>query len=59
MFFLVIHLGGSNLEQPQRIDDAIEGSSKPVVSAIHGTALGGGLEVALSSHYRVAVKSAR
>ena len=39
--------------------DAIENCSKPVVAAIHGTALGGGLEVALGCHYRVAVRDAK
>jgi 3-hydroxyacyl-CoA dehydrogenase len=37
----------------------IENSPKPIVAAIHGTALGGGLEVALTCHYRVAVPSAK
>jgi 3-hydroxyacyl-CoA dehydrogenase len=37
----------------------IEGSPKPVVAVIHGTALGGGLEVTLACHYRVGVKTAR
>ncbi|WP_020401228.1 3-hydroxyacyl-CoA dehydrogenase NAD-binding domain-containing protein [Kordiimonas gwangyangensis] len=37
----------------------IEAMEKPVVAAIHGTALGGGLEVALSCHYRVALSSAK
>jgi len=39
--------------------DAIENCSKPVVAAIHGTALGGGLEVALGCHYRVADPTAK
>ncbi|HEY6661801.1 MAG TPA: 3-hydroxyacyl-CoA dehydrogenase NAD-binding domain-containing protein [Sphingomicrobium sp.] len=39
--------------------DTIENCAKPVVAAIHGTALGGGLEVALACHYRVAVPSAK
>jgi 3-hydroxyacyl-CoA dehydrogenase len=39
--------------------DTIENCSKPVVAAIHGTALGGGLEVALGCHYRVALPSAK
>jgi len=37
----------------------IENSPKPVVAAIHGTALGGGLELALGCQYRVAVPSAK
>ncbi|HMP62362.1 MAG TPA: enoyl-CoA hydratase-related protein, partial [Phenylobacterium sp.] len=49
-------MAGASLPEVQ---DAIEGASKPVVAAIHGTALGGGLEVALCAHYRVAVPSAR
>lgn len=39
--------------------DALENSDKPVVAAIHGTALGGGLETALGCHYRIALASAR
>ena len=39
--------------------DLIEKSPKPVVAAVHGTALGGGLEVTLACHWRVGVKAAR
>jgi 3-hydroxyacyl-CoA dehydrogenase len=37
----------------------MENASKPIVAAIHGTALGGGLETALCCHYRIAVPSAK
>jgi 3-hydroxyacyl-CoA dehydrogenase len=39
--------------------DMIEALDKPVVAAIHGTALGGGCEVTLGCHYRIAVPSAK
>jgi 3-hydroxyacyl-CoA dehydrogenase len=52
---------GKPPQTPSLVDaeDAIENSPKPVIAAIHGTALGGGLEVALCCHYRVAVPSAK
>jgi 3-hydroxyacyl-CoA dehydrogenase len=43
---------------PQLIDK-IEASTKPVVAAVNGTALGGGLELSLGCHYRVAAKDVR
>ncbi|MGJ4896891.1 3-hydroxyacyl-CoA dehydrogenase NAD-binding domain-containing protein [Bradyrhizobium oligotrophicum] len=48
--------------KPPALNDVlstIENSPKPVIAAIHGTALGGGLEVALACHYRVATKEAK
>ncbi len=53
---------GGNVPQAAGLHDvqaAMENASVPVIAAIHGTALGGGLEVALCAHYRVAVESAR
>ncbi len=47
---------GASLPEVQA---AFENSTKPIVAAIHGTALGGGLEMALVCHYRVAVPSAK
>jgi 3-hydroxyacyl-CoA dehydrogenase len=41
------------------LQSALEGGPKPVIAAIHGTALGGGFETALMCHYRVAVPSAK
>ncbi len=48
--------------QPPNLGEVIrriEASPKPVVAALHGTALGGGFEVALGCHYRIAVESAQ
>jgi 3-hydroxyacyl-CoA dehydrogenase len=43
----------------QEVQAAMEDAPIPVVAAIHGTALGGGLEVALCAHYRVSLASAK
>lgn len=62
--------GGADIrefDQPARhneplvpaVIDAIESADKPVVAALHGVALGGGCELALGCHYRVAAEDAR
>ena len=52
---------GKAMQEPglPTVIDMIEASEKPVVAAIHGTALGGGCEVTLGCHYRIAVPSAK
>jgi 3-hydroxyacyl-CoA dehydrogenase len=52
---------GKPLKDPwlPAVVNRIEACNKPVVAAIHGTALGGGLEVALGAHYRCALSTAK
>ena len=47
------------MPQLPEVVDTIEACTKPVIAAIHGTALGGGCEVTLGCHYRIAVPSAK
>jgi 3-hydroxyacyl-CoA dehydrogenase len=61
-------IGGADIREfgkpplPPALPDVcnrIEACTKPVVAAIHGAALGGGLEVALAAHYRIALPAAK
>jgi 3-hydroxyacyl-CoA dehydrogenase len=53
------HLGKPRSEKALRMKEVLEMSEKPLVAAIHGHALGGGLETAMLCNYRVAVPSAK
>lgn len=53
---------GGNVPESASLQDLqqlMENAAVPVIAAIHGTALGGGLEVALAAHYRVGLASSR
>jgi len=51
--------GGSGAPEMHDLFARIENLTKPVVMAMHGTALGGGLELAMAGHYRVAAPDAQ
>lgn len=56
----ISEFGGAAAALPlPELVDKVEASAKPIVAAIHGMALGGGLELALSAHYRIASRTAK
>lgn len=57
--FKTIDDGVRKSKEAQQLCEKLESSKKPVVAAINGACLGGGLEIALASHYRIATKDSK
>jgi len=57
--FLEVLAGQRTLSDLHPFLARMEDSTKPIVAAIHGSALGGGLEVAMAAHYRIAIPDAQ